>query len=499
MAGLIERAMKRMGYIKPAAPAPMIRALSAAQNSRLTESWTTELFGINVDLHHGLRKVRSRSRDLARNNDYAKSFLRMVKTNVVGPCGMTLQVQAPKDSGEIDVADSDFLESRFADWGKKGNCDITGRYSWAQLQKLFIETVARDGEIIIRKIINRSKYGFQLQLIDPSVLDDQLIRDLPGGNKVRLGVEYDAVKRPIAYWLMKDDPNDPQRTGYTMRYERVPAGEIWHSFLPEEINQLRGCPWLATPARRMWMLDGYEDAAMVAARVGAAKMGFWTTPDGNPEGLADGKSGDQFTTSAEAGHFDVAPPGHTLETWDPQYPHDGFAAFVKSQLRGISSALGVSYSGLANDLESVNFSSMRSGLLVERDVWIALQEWMIEEFCEPVYEQWLSIAGLTKQLGNLPVQTKFEKFNTKSFQGPRWPWVDPLKDVSANVMEIENGLKSRGQVIREKGGDPEKIWKELEKEQKRLKNLLPQSKPASAGFFSPNGDQNANADSNANQ
>lgn len=499
MPGLIERTLKRFGYAKPSAIPPVRRALSIGDNSRLTEGWTTELFGINHDLHRDLKRARSRSRDLARNNDYAKSFLRMVKTNVVGPCGMTLQVQAPKDNGEIDVNDSDFLEGKFADWGKKGNCDISGRYSWPQVQKLWIETVARDGEVLVRKVINRSKYGLQLQMIDPAVLDDQLVKDLPNGNKVRMGVEYDSLKRPVFYWLMKDDLNDPQRTGLSMRYERVPANEIIHSFLPEEINQLRGCPWLATPAKRLWMLDGYEDSALVAARVGAAKMGFWTAPDADPAGLANGQSGGQLTTDAEAGHFDVVSPGYKLETWDPQYPHEGFAPFVKSQLRGISSALGVSYSGLANDLESVNFSSMRSGLLMERDVWIALQEWMIEEFCDPIYEQWLMIASLRKQLGAMPVEAKFEKFNTKSFQGPRWPWVDPLKDVTANVMEIENGLKSRGQVIREKGGDPEKVWKELEKEKKRLKDLLAPPAPAKAGFFSSNGDPNANSDATANQ
>ena len=37
--------------------------------------------------------------------------------------------------------------------------------------------------------------------------------------------------------------------------------------------------------------------------------------------------------------------------------------------------------------------------------------------------------------------------------GRRWPWVDPLKDIQANKLAIEQGFKTRQQIISEQGGD----------------------------------------------
>ena len=47
---------------------------------------------------------------------------------------------------------------------------------------------------------------------------------------------------------------------------------------------------------------------------------------------------------------------------------------------------------------------------------------------------------------------KFEKFNRPRFKGRRWSWVDPLKDIQANIEAVQNGFKNRADVIGETGG-----------------------------------------------
>jgi lambda family phage portal protein len=182
--------------------------------------------------------------------------------------------------------------------------------------------------------------------------------------------------------------------------------------------------------------------------------------------------------SAEPGEFMGLPEGYTLSSWNPQYPHEQFGAFVKSTLRGISAGLDVSYHTLAGDLEAVNFSSARAGTLEERETWKGLQQWLIESLCEPLYTEWLQYALAAGALSPLP-PSRFDKFNAALWQGRRWSWVDPMKDIQANAMAIEQGLTTRGRVIREQGGDPEEIWLELEKENARLAAVLPQ-RPAAA-------------------
>jgi capsid protein len=63
------------------------------------------------------------------------------------------------------------------------------------------------------------------------------------------------------------------------------------------------------------------------------------------------------------------------------------------------------------------------------------------------------MGAITFQNGSQLPAAKFEKFNAPEFQGRRWPWVDPLKDVQASVLAINNLLTTRTKVLAEQGGD----------------------------------------------
>ena len=213
---------------------------------------------------------------------------------------------------------------------------------------------------------------------------------------------------------------------------------------------------------------------MIAANVGAAKMGFFTTPDGSGSPLADGTDRHRrIFQEATPGHFSVLPEGTTFNSFDPNYPHEQFGAFVKASLRGIASGVNVSYNSLANDLEGVNYSSLRAGVLEERDSWMTLQNWLTESLLEPLFADWLTaalLAGTVRTVRGAPITVdKFEKFNVPQWQGRRWQWVDPLKDVEANIAAINAGLKSRREVIAEQGATS-RVRKTSRRNRRRRKN-----------------------------
>lgn len=469
--------------------APRLRSYSGASSGPLAADFAAADLHINQALYRSLRVLRARSRELARNNDYARAFLRMLRVNVVGPDGFGLQVHARKRSGELDAEDSARCEKAFAAWSARESCDYCGRLSWLEMQWLYIETLARDGEVLVRRLRGYGPWGYQLQPLDPALLDETYCADLPGGRRVRMGIELDADNRPLAYYLSADDRSDPRQISvYGRNYTRVPADEIWHDFLSEYPGQLRGVPWMASTLIRQKRLAAFEAAALAAAEEGAKKIAWIKTPDGTLRPLADTQasdgepgmppptSGTLYTESGEGVHYAGLPPGYDVTQWDPRYPDQAFADFVKAQLRGVASGLGVSYHSLANDLEGVNFSSTRAGVLEEREVWKSLQTWMIERFCARVYSEWLPLAILSGKLA-LPIE-KLAKFDAAVWQGRRWSWVDPLKDVEANVVAIRNGLTSRARVIRDMGHDPEEIWAELERERAELGDMITQEEPA---------------------
>jgi capsid protein len=49
-------------------------------------------------------------------------------------------------------------------------------------------------------------------------------------------------------------------------------------------------------------------------------------------------------------------------------------------LRGAANGAGVSYNALANDLENVNYSSIRAGVQEDQAHWKTLQQFMITRF-----------------------------------------------------------------------------------------------------------------------
>jgi lambda family phage portal protein len=445
--------------------AAQVRRFEAAKMGRLTGGWSTSPTHINRDLYTDLRALRSRARELSQNNDYVRRFLGLVKNNVVGAVGPGFQVQALRDDGSVDQIDSTRLERGFADWCRPGHCDVTGRYGWVDLLNLVIETVARDGEVLVRHVTGRGKYAYQLQLIDVELLDESYNETLSNGNKIRMGVEYDAFGAATAFYLTQADSADPIYYGGARGPRvRVPADECQLLFVPQQIGQLRGVTWLHTAMLRLHHLGGFEESAVVAARAGAAKMGFYTQSleggaTGGPEGEDDG-AGNTLSTF-EPGTFEKLPPGWDFKGFDPQYPHAHYGDFVRSTLRGIAAGLGVSYTSLSNDLENVNYSSIRAGVLEEREQWKALQRWLIDGFCLPVYSRWLrNTLSFTGALGSMPI-SKITKFDAAIFQGRRWDWVDPEKDANAHLLAINNGLKSYSQVIREQGRDPDETWREL--------------------------------------
>ena len=445
----------------PAARRRGLRRFDAAQHNRLTASWVASERSINTELRGDLDALRRRSRDLAKNSPLAKKFLRMCMANIAGPRGFTLQARAA-DGDKQDTLANDAIEAAWRDWGRAKHCDVAGRLSFRKLTQAVVLAVARDGEALIRvREGAKNPHGYALQLLDIERLDTTLNREpADGKNQIIMGVEMDADGKPVAYWLA-NAPLGRDPTG--KRLQRIPAAEIIHLFMTEDPEQVRGIPWMHAAMLTVNDLKGYNHAAIVAARIGASKMGFFVLPDGDTTKVADGDDdqGAPFM-SAEPGQFGVLRgEGADFKSFDPDYPHANYASFVKEHKRDIATGFGVAYNSLANDLEGVNFSSIRSGTLEERDHWMLAQGDFIEQFCDLVFEGWLDCALLSGAIkmpnGSALPAAKRTKFLAHEFQGRRWQWVDPLKDMQAVVLGMENGITDPYVVCAQQGVDPEDV------------------------------------------
>ena len=154
--------------------------------------------------------------------------------------------------------------------------------SFVDAQKLFIETLARDGEVLIRHITTNNPLDpYRIQFLDADYLDEEENKTLNNGQEIIMGVKLDKYGKPITYYLFKEHPHNKGFNNYDRSHIEVPAQDIIHAFQADRPEQTRGLPFMTTALSRMKMLDGYEEAELVAARVGASKMGFFTSPAGD--------------------------------------------------------------------------------------------------------------------------------------------------------------------------------------------------------------------------
>ena len=453
-------------------PAPQKRNYAAGRVDRLTASWTATPQTPDQIVEGNLVTLVARSREQYANNDYARRFVELVQSNVVGPHGVVMQSRATNPRGGLDTLGNEAVESAWETWGRRGSCDVTGTLSWKQAQVIYMRTVVLDGECFVRKV--KTKKGLRLQFIDSQLIDVTYRHDgLKGGNYIRAGIEFNEWAEPVAYHIVTDN-NSGAYVYNGKSYTRVSAEKMIHGFLPERIGQKRGLPWMSTALARMKQLNAYEEAAVVAARVGASKLGFFKSSDGESFTGTDYNDQGEIITDAEPGTFHQLPANVDFTAFDPSYPTGEFESFVKSCLRGISSGLGVSYNTLANDLEGVNFSSIRAGVLEDREAWKMLQEFLIDTFCRPIFEEWLALSLLTGKIvvqGGALGYSRIDKFKEATWQPRRWSWVDPVKDMQAAKEAIRLGLRSRSDIIREMGKDPDDVWMEIKAEREVMKSL----------------------------
>ena len=450
---IIDSLARRFGFAK-------VRSYNAAKIGRLTNDWTTTTTSANNEIRGDIKVLRARSRQLERDNDYVRRFLKLLENNVLGANGINLQCKARDFNGQLDQFANRKIEEAWKDWARPANCTVAGNQSWLDIQRLTLRSCARDGGVLIRKVRNwQNPYRFAIQVLEIDHLDADYNHKLQNGNVVRMGVERDKWERPVAYYILNGHEGDEFGMSRPTKRERIPADEIILVTQTERPHQVVGVPWLASSMMRLSMLHGYMEAEVTAARISAAKMGFFTKSETGEGYQGEEDAVGNLVTSAEPGTFEELPVGTDFKAFDPTHPSTAFPDFVKACLRSISAGLGVSYNSLANDLEGVNYSSIRAGLLEEREEWKTTQGWFIEHVVDPIFREWLTYALLSDSL-NLPA-AKEEKFRSVEWKPRRWAWVDPLKDTQANVVAVENGFKSRRAIVSEAGGDFENTIEEI--------------------------------------
>jgi lambda family phage portal protein len=449
--------------------------LEAGSLHRRLTAWQPTSEHVNALLRNAGNTTLTRARWLVRNNGYAKAAVRSWRSATVGP--------GIKPSSLIeDRALRETVNQAWLDWTDEADAEgVTDLYG---IQRRVAGEAFLAGECFVRMRPrlpeDHLSVPLQLQVMPAEQLP--LSRDelSPSGNPIRLGIEFDRNLRDkrVAYWFYRSNPTDAT-IGWrdamgAQLLTRVPAEEVLHVFDPVESGQIRGLTSFGAAMVKMFHLDLYDDAELERKKQQARFAAVLTASD----------SGESDVQQTDLSMLPIAPfgpgayaqlePGEDIKFTEPGEVGGSYEPFQYRTLLAIASALGIPYYELSHDLTKASYASSRAGLVAFRMEVEAFQyAIMVFQFLRRVWQHWMATAVLA---GALPISATAYRRDIKAFQRakmitPKLPWVDPAKDAKAEVDMVNNGFKSRSDVIESLGSDPEETDQRIAEDHEREASL----------------------------
>lgn len=451
----------------------------------------------NEDIDWNNRTLRQRNRLLYMSSPVATSAINTNRTKVIG-VGLTLKSSINKDalglSPEAAKQWQNNTQAEFHLWAnKKENCDAIGINNFAGMQQLALISWLMSGDVF--PLFKRypatplNPYGLRIHMIEADRISTPTSTAVapypsPHGvngenpktqNKIFDGVEVDSNGRIVAYHICNNYPG--QNTTEPYKWTKVEAygkktglPNILHIMTSERPDQYRGVPYLSPVIEPLLQLRRYTESELMAALVQSFFTAWIKTDTGMQDiPISETGSGDVVgipgeepeNISESENEYEMGPAtvlhlgeNESVTFGDPNIPTAGFESFVKTNCRLVGAALDIPYDVLIKEYNA-SYSASRAALLEAWEAFRMRRTWFVDDFCQPVYEVWLSEAVA---LGRIKAPGFFTdpKIRT-AWCGARWigpiqGQLDPLKEAKAAVLLTDNAIKTHEQVTREMGG-----------------------------------------------
>lgn len=395
-------------------------------------------------------KLREYARWLDENHDLAVGILDDLVTNIVGS-GIAMEPMALTTSGEPHEATNRQLRDlwrEFWEWP-----EVTGELAGDELDALLCRTWLRDGEVFIQHVINRTlanyrtRVPYALEVLEADYVPFDLTTDT-----VTHGVQKNTWGQPVAYTVYKTHPG-ALRGGASLDTKVIPAALMTHVKHVRRMGQTRGVSIFHAVLNRLDDIKDYEESERIAARIAAAltayikRNGDYETPEN-----ADGSRAFEMAPGLI---FDNLLPGEDVGTIKSDRPNANLESFRDAQLRAVAAGTGSRFSSIAKNYNGT-YSAQRQELIEGSQHYRRLFTQYKHQCRLPIWIRFVDackLAGLLK----VPASVQDVTLYRPEVRMPALPWIDPQKELNAFQIALSCGLKSRRQIIRDMGGDPNEV------------------------------------------
>jgi lambda family phage portal protein len=435
--------------------------------------------------------IVERSIDLSNNDPNAAGVVDTFASTIVGS---GLRPHPKLDSDALGLSDDQIGEIEekqkrvYRVWNPFA--DAAARMSFNQIQFLAQREIVQYGEFLflIQMLDDPLRpYSLALQTINPLRLKTPI--DLNNEPNIKDGVETGRHGEPKAYWIKKSAARLGRSLDISTNFVRIPARaghrfKVLHGFPVFEPEQVRGLPFFSPGMKFFRDLSDYLDAELVSAIVTAAFSVFIETGDSNPYTTAQAmqtitETGYKSDFSTYDERYEELEPGSILYGNTGEKPHTisadrpgrTFEPFIKSILKSISNSVGIPYPVLFKDFDNMNYASYRSAMLEAWRVFKSRRGWLGEKLCQPIWNMLIEESYLRKEIKMPKFYKNFWQFLECDWIGPPKGQIEPIKEVQAEILAINNHLKSREESALEAGRDFRPTMEQIAKEQSLMDEL----------------------------
>ena len=486
----------------------------ASWKKKSLKGFTAESGSPSEDIDQHNSTLRQRARMLYMAAPIATSAIRTNRTNVIG-CGLKLKSRINRQILGLTQEQADAWEKKaeaeFELWAsRKQACDATGVNDFWALQQLTLMSWLMSGDafVIIKRYPETPLYPYSLRLhvieadrvSTPTNLLQPVYNTTEGkaenGNRIFDGVEIDENGAIVAYYISNRYPNSIINPA-DIKWTRVEAygkltglPNILQIMDSERPEQYRGVSYLAQVIEPLLQMRRYTESELMAALVESFFTAFIKT-ESTPNDMPFNEVAPQDQVSRDPNEYEMGPgvinvmnPGEDVTFADPKRPSNGFDAFMRALCEQVGAALEIPADLLLKAFDA-SYSASRAALLEAWKAFKMRREWFTSDFCRPIYEIWMSEAvakGRISAPGFFTDPIIRAAWLGSEWIGPSQGQLDPVKEITAEILAIGEGITTREQAtVKLNGGHWDSNIEELARENQRLSEASPNNQAAIGG------------------
>lgn len=456
--------------LKRAQARALLRQYEAAAPSRLRTIRRSSR-SIDSDVALGQRPIREAARWLDQNYDLALGALDALVRNVIGG-GSVPEPLVQDVNGELIQDFNTELSFWHQRWAKAP--EVTGEMNYSALQRLRALTLFREGEVFTQYLmgtIPSLQHGcevpFSLELIDPDMVP--MHDDASKG--IVQGIRKTGWNRPTMYLVSKT----VQGSATFSSYREVPADRMQHLKMTRRIGQTRGVSVFAAVLERLEDIRSYDEseriAAVIAASMAAAiKKG---SPDlFNPQAMARDADGSLIPREHKFQPgmiLDFLEVGEEVDMLNTSRPNPNLGRYRDDQLRAASAGIGPHFSAVSRNYEGT-YSSRRQEVNEAAPHYAMLFDYLESQSEVPTWVRFVDSLVMARLI-QLPRNIDLRTLYNVDYSKPTVTAIDRQKETNADTEALDNLQDTLVDVWRRNGRNPADMWRKLQDQATRLKDL----------------------------